>query len=78
MGAILINLNHTLQMEKLNAEMEEQISANTQLLADNSQKQVELKLKEEDIENLKEELVSVNKVPLKVDSINSTNKNITQ
>ncbi|XP_024400258.1 uncharacterized protein [Physcomitrium patens] len=51
-----------LRMEKLNAEMEEQISANTQLLADNSQKQVELKLKEEDIENLKEELVSVNKL----------------
>lgn len=49
-------------MEKLNADLEEQVSNNAQLLAENSQKQVELKMREDDIENQKQELIRVNKV----------------
>lgn len=51
-----------LQMEKLNADLEEQVSNNAQLLAENSQKQVELKMREDDIENQKQEVIRVNKV----------------
>lgn len=63
------NSNHSivktltrLQMEKLNADLEEQVSNNAQLLAENSQKQVELKMREDDIENQKQEVIRVNKV----------------
>lgn len=49
-------------MEKLNVDMEEQISTNTQLLAENSQRQVELKLKDEEIEKRIEETMRANKV----------------
>ena len=49
-------------MEKLNADLEEQVSNNAQLLAENSQKQVELKMREDDIENQKQEVIRVNKV----------------
>lgn len=38
---------------KLHHDLEEQIHTNTQLLAENSQKQVELKMKDEEIERLK-------------------------
>jgi hypothetical protein len=51
-----------MQMEKLNADMEEQISNNTQLLAENSQKQVELKMKDDEIEVQKQETMRINKV----------------
>jgi hypothetical protein len=49
-------------MEKLNVDIEEQISTNTQLLAENSQRQVEFKLKEEEIEKQIEETMRVTKV----------------
>lgn len=41
---------------KLHHDLEEQIHTNTQLLAENSQKQVELKMKDEEIERLKVKL----------------------
>ncbi|OAE18620.1 hypothetical protein AXG93_1923s1770 [Marchantia polymorpha subsp. ruderalis] len=47
---------------KMQGDLEEQINNNTQLLAENSQKQVELKLKEDEIESFKQEIVRVNKV----------------
>ncbi|CAM6008539.1 unnamed protein product [Sphagnum balticum] len=50
------------RMEKLNADMEEQISNNTQLLAENSQKQVELKMKDDEIEVQKQETMRINKL----------------
>ena len=40
---------------KLHHDLEEQIHTNTQLLAENSQKQVELKNKDDDINKLKVE-----------------------
>lgn len=46
----------------MQGDLEEQINNNTQLLAENSQKQVELKLKEDEIESFKQEIVRVNKV----------------
>lgn len=49
-------------MTKLHGDLEEQIHSNTQLLAENSQKQVELKLKEEEIAGIKQEAVRVNKL----------------
>jgi predicted nuclease with TOPRIM domain len=48
----------------MQGDLEEQINNNTQLLAENSQKQVELKLKEDEIEFLKQELFRVNKVQI--------------
>jgi predicted nuclease with TOPRIM domain len=50
------------QVTKLHQDLEEQIHSNTQLLAENSQKQVELKLKEEEIAGIKQEAVRVNKL----------------
>jgi predicted nuclease with TOPRIM domain len=50
------------QVTKLHGDLEEQIHNNTQLLAENSQKQVELKLKEEEIAAIKQEAVRVNKL----------------
>jgi chromosome segregation ATPase len=45
------NLNEKVQ--KLHRDLEEQIHTNTQLLAENSQKQVELKVKEDEIQSIK-------------------------
>ncbi|KAL3698999.1 hypothetical protein R1sor_017021 [Riccia sorocarpa] len=47
---------------KMQGDLEEQINNNTQLLAENSQKQVELKLKEDEIESFKLEIIRVNKI----------------
>ena len=38
-----------MKVQKLHHDLEEQIHTNTQLLAENSQKQVELKVKEDEI-----------------------------
>ncbi|CAM6127709.1 unnamed protein product [Calypogeia fissa] len=50
------------KVAKMQGDLEEQINNNTQLLAENSQKQVELKLKEDEIEFLKQEVFRVNKI----------------
>ena len=41
------------KVQKLHRDLEEQIHTNTQLLAENSQKQVELKVKEDEIQSIK-------------------------
>jgi chromosome segregation ATPase len=48
--------------QKLHHDLEEQIHTNTQLLAENSQRQVELKVKEDEINQIKVEAARVNKV----------------
>lgn len=50
------------KVQKLHHDLEEQIHTNTQLLAENSQKQVELKVKEDEIAQIKAEAMRVNKV----------------
>jgi chromosome segregation ATPase len=50
------------RVTKLHADLEEQIHQNTELLADNCQKQVSLKLKDEEIESTKAEVVRVTKL----------------
>ncbi|KAG2497197.1 hypothetical protein HYH03_004786 [Edaphochlamys debaryana] len=50
------------KMQKLHHDLEEQIHTNTQLLAENSAKQVELKVKEEEIAAIKAEAARVNKL----------------
>lgn len=50
------------KVQKLHHDLEEQIHTNTQLLAENSQKQVELKVKEDEIAQIKSEAMRVNKV----------------
>ncbi|XP_024519422.1 cilia- and flagella-associated protein 58-like [Selaginella moellendorffii] len=52
----------TQKVTKLHGDLEEQIHGNTQLLAENSQKQVEMKLKDEEIQVLKSEIARVNKI----------------
>lgn len=49
-------------MAKLTTDLEDQILNNTTLLAENSQRQVELKLKDDEIEAVKAEVFRVNKV----------------
>jgi len=51
-------------MERLNGTVEEQININTQLLAENNQRLVEIKLKEEEIEKQIEETNGINKVEI--------------
>ncbi len=50
------------KVQKLHHDLEEQIHTNTQLLADNSQKQVELRVKEDEIAQIKAEAARVNKL----------------
>jgi len=50
------------KVQKLHRDLEEQIHTNTQLLAENSQKQVELKVKEDEIQQIKLEAMRVNKI----------------
>ncbi|KAG2452279.1 hypothetical protein HYH02_003303 [Chlamydomonas schloesseri] len=50
------------KMQKLHHDLEEQIHTNTQLLAENSAKQVELKVKDEEITAIKQEASRVNKL----------------
>lgn len=50
------------KVQKLHHDLEEQIHTNTQLLAENSQKQVELKVKEDEIAQIKAEAMRVNKM----------------
>ncbi|KAI5082160.1 hypothetical protein GOP47_0001903 [Adiantum capillus-veneris] len=50
------------KVTKLHSDLEEQIHANTQLLAENSQKQVELKIKDDEIQAVKAEIVRINKL----------------
>jgi hypothetical protein len=50
------------KVQKLHHDLEEQIHTNTQLLAENSQKQVELKVKEDEIAQIKAEAMRVNKL----------------
>lgn len=50
------------KVTNLHSDLEEQIHANTQLLAENSQKQVELKIKDDEIQAVKSEVVRVNKI----------------
>lgn len=50
------------QVTKLHHDLEEQIHTNTQLLAENSAKQVELKGKDDEILAAKVELQKINKV----------------
>ncbi|KAF5837043.1 hypothetical protein DUNSADRAFT_4923 [Dunaliella salina] len=50
------------KVQKLHHDLEEQIHTNTQLLAENSQKQVELKVKEDEISQVKAEAMRVNKM----------------
>ncbi|KAG2443529.1 hypothetical protein HXX76_001881 [Chlamydomonas incerta] len=50
------------KMQKLHHDLEEQIHTNTQLLAENSAKQVELKVKDEEIAAIKQEASRVNKL----------------
>ena len=45
------------KVQKLHHDLEEQIHTNTQLLAENSQKQVELKVKEDEIHSIKVRVV---------------------
>ena len=47
---------------KLHHDLEDQIHTNTQLLAENSQRQVELKVKEDEIAQIKVEATRVNKI----------------
>lgn len=47
--------------QKLHHDLEEQIHNNTQLLAENSQRQVELKVKDDEINQIKQEATRVNK-----------------
>ena len=58
------------QVIKLHSDLEEQIHANTQLLAENSQKQVELKIKDDEIQSVKAEVVRINKVTVYCRSLN--------
>eukprot|EP00899_Mesostigma_viride_P002905 jgi/Mesvir1/12615/Mv16076-RA.1 len=50
------------KVQKLYADLEEQINTNTALLAENSQKQVELKVKEDEIAATRAEAARVNKM----------------
>ncbi|KAJ7531789.1 hypothetical protein O6H91_14G058500 [Diphasiastrum complanatum] len=50
------------KVTKLHSDLEEQIHANTQLLAENSQKQVEVKIKDDEIQSIKTEAMRVNKI----------------
>ena len=50
------------KVQKLHHDLEEQIHTNTQLLAENSQKQVELKVKDDEIQAVKAEVARVNKL----------------
>ncbi|KAL6745341.1 hypothetical protein V8C86DRAFT_2981251 [Haematococcus lacustris] len=50
------------KVQKLHHDLEEQIHTNTQLLADNSQKQVELRVKEDEISQIKAEAMRVNRL----------------
>ncbi|GAX75026.1 hypothetical protein CEUSTIGMA_g2472.t1 [Chlamydomonas eustigma] len=50
------------KVQKLHHDLEEQIHTNTQLLAENSQRQVELKVKEDEIAQIKAEAMRVNKL----------------
>eukprot|EP00798_Chlamydomonas_sp_ICE-L_P006525 gene6525-3166_t len=50
------------KVQKLHHDLEEQIHTNTQLLAENSQKQMELKVKEDEIAQIKSEAMRVNKL----------------
>ncbi|KAH7372738.1 hypothetical protein KP509_17G018700 [Ceratopteris richardii] len=50
------------KVTKLHSDLEEQIHANTQLLAENSQKQVELKIKDDEIQAVKAEIIRINKL----------------
>ncbi|MEW5313648.1 MAG: hypothetical protein WDW38_005199 [Sanguina aurantia] len=50
------------KVQKLHHDLEEQIHTNTQLLGDNSQKQVELKVKEDEISGIRAEAVRVAKL----------------
>ena len=49
-------------MEKLQRELDEQLHANTQLMADCSQKQVEIKVKEDEINRLRTEAQRIDKL----------------
>lgn len=51
-----------IQVAKLTSDLEEQIKHNTTLMAENSQKQMDIKQKEEEIELHKQEVIKVNKV----------------
>ncbi len=50
------------QVDKVTANLDEQIKNNTTLMAENSQKHMELRLKDEEIEAQKQEIIKVNKV----------------
>eukprot|EP01018_Ginkgo_biloba_P005612 Gb_23651 [translate_table: standard] len=50
------------KVTELHSDLEEQIFANTQLLAENSQKQMELKIKDDEIQAIKDEVARVNKI----------------
>ena len=52
----------TQKVQKLHNDLEEQIHHNTQLLAENSQRQVELKGKEDELSQLRAEVQRVNKI----------------
>lgn len=52
------------QVAKLTSDLEEQIKNNTTLMTENSQKQMEIKQKDEEIELQKLEIIKVNKVHL--------------
>lgn len=53
-----------MQVSKLHHDLEEAIHTNTQLLADSSARQVELKSKEEELAGLRVEILKVIKVSL--------------
>jgi len=50
------------KVHKLNSDLEDQVHTNTQLIAENSQKDVEIKVKEEEINAIKNEIVRINKI----------------
>ncbi|KAH8963965.1 hypothetical protein BDL97_04G038800 [Sphagnum fallax] len=49
------------KVDKVTADLDEQIKNNTTLMAENSQKHMELRLKDEEIEAQKQEIIKVNK-----------------
>lgn len=53
---------NTIQVAKLTSDLEEQIKHNTTLMAENSQKQMDIKQKEDEIELTRQEIIKVNKV----------------
>jgi len=54
--------NHVMQVTKLHHDLEEAIHTNTQLLADSSARQVELRSKEDELAGLRVEILKVIKV----------------